>query len=177
MEKKAIQLMIRNLKRLEPTTRVSKQMIRSILLSSAVQYSMASDFKDEDASGTVCFAVSTTGLMQWNMAWTMVFTCVIVLFSFVWWCKRSHVIATRAEIGVQAAVRDDRDELRFHADAIIRQQKNELDEMKEWNRQLLDECRGLESWNERLRNEAQQVRRQPRIADGFRTRAVLPQQC
>ena len=168
MEKKAIQLMIRNLKRLEPTTRVSKQTIRSIVLSSAVQYSMASGFKEEDASGAVCFAVSATRLMQWNMAWMMIFTCVIVLFSFVWWCsgKRAHVIITRAEIGVQAAVRDDRDEYRFHAEAIMRQQKNELVEIKEWNRQLRDECRGLESWNERLRNEAQQLRQQPRIVDG-----------
>ena len=40
----------------------------------------------------------------------------------------------------------------------MRQQKNELDEMKEWNRQLRDECRGVTDWNERLRNEAQQRR-------------------
>ena len=72
-KRKAIQLMIRNLKSLEPTPRVSKQMIRSILLSSAVQYSMASDFKDDDVSSTVCFAVTATGLFQSSAAWMLVF--------------------------------------------------------------------------------------------------------
>ncbi|CAE7570539.1 unnamed protein product [Symbiodinium sp. CCMP2592] len=50
--------------------------------------------------------------------------------------------------------------------AIMRQHKNELDEVKEWNRQLRDKCRGLESRNERMCNEAQQVRQQLRIVDG-----------
>ena len=161
MEKKAIQLMIRNLKRLEPTPRVSKQMIRSILLSSAVQYSMAVDLKDDDELSTVCLAVTASGLFQSNVSWMMVFTCVIVVCSFMWWCigKRNYkVTKDRIDVGVQAKARDDHDEYRFHAEAIMRQQKNELDEIKEWNRQLRDECRGVTDWNERLRNEAQQRR-------------------
>ena len=63
----------------------------------------------------------------------------------MWWCigKRNYkVTKIRIDVGVQAKARDDHDEYRFYAEAIMRQQKNELDEMKEWNRQLRDECRG-----------------------------------
>ena len=110
----------------------------------------------------------TFPVFQSNVSWMMVFTCVIVLCTctFMWWYngKRNYKVTKgRIDVGVQVKARDDHDEYRFHAEAIMRQQKNELDEMKAWNKQLRDECRGVTEWNERLRNEAQQ---QHRVPDG-----------